>query len=89
MEKAIPANPLAEMKVRVKRQNTKVEDVLLGKVFFPLIHNILSLVYFLYIVEEFRRFFSENWPNWRTEMIYTGFDYDQKKLWEIEGTLSD
>ena len=35
MAEVFPANPLAEMKVRVKRQNTKVEEVLLGKVFFP------------------------------------------------------
>ena len=33
MAEVFPANPLAEMKVRVKRQNTEVEEVLLGKVY--------------------------------------------------------
>ena len=33
MAEVFSANPLAEMKVRVKRQNTEVEEVLLGKVY--------------------------------------------------------
>ena len=48
---------------------------------------ILTRAFHIFIVEEFGRFFLETWPNWEKQLICTGFDYDQKKLLEIEGIL--
>ena len=41
----------------------------------------------LYLDQEFEKFLDKNFPNWKSEMITPGFEFDKKPLREVEGPL--
>ena len=75
---------LKDTNVWVRRQNTEREFVRLGNFIF-IIQNDPSI---FYSDQEFEKFLDENFPQWNSDMITPGFEFDQKLLRQVEGPLA-
>ena len=77
---------LKTIAVRVRRQNSEVETVALGKTDnSPHIPALFEIFLLPCTDREFKRFLQDNFPAWRSEMITTGFTFDLKGLQATEG----
>ena len=74
---------LSDFPVNVRRQNSKTEIVYLGEspdvVFFSQKNHILGA--------ELKRFIDDEFSNWNESWITTGFEFDIKRLGDIEGII--
>ena len=75
---------LSDFLVKVKRNNTETEEVYLGENHDVGFHNKSQ---HLFPGPELERFIDSEFPQWSESWITTGFEFDIKRLGDIEGII--